>query len=220
MIYQAPAKPEPNPYEAEARRIRDRIRDLHLLRDAQARGSELEARFQDEITELTEALIRWEQAAPMLEQLDIMVAGAERDVRAAGFEFDYAGDGWMRLASAGAGLGALLLAIAVIWSPPWWVPAAGVVALLGAGAAVLRGLRERRDAEDHLDRAERLVETIRDERATLTPVPASVTAVAEIPTARAGSAEALFGFGQTSNQDGDIEEAVIVEDHAHGHAGR
>lgn len=132
-------------YDDQAQRMRDKIHQLNLLKNAQEDDSRHYHRYQDQITALTSALLDLEETAPRLVEIDREITLAKSRLNSAHRRVTASGQLPSRAASFGVP-GVLLLFLGVHTG---WMPLTGLaLALIAAAAGVLILMSRRRQTDD------------------------------------------------------------------------
>jgi Flp pilus assembly protein TadB len=124
--------------------------------------------FQNEVTQLTNELLEWEENIDALDELAARITAVNSRIRAAQQDAAQAAGTWWRLATACGLSGALLFALGLRWSVSLLL-GVGAVLLVLAGVAVLMVTRVRTSAREEVARARLRLAQLQAERDTLIP---------------------------------------------------
>lgn len=139
-------------FEDQIELLDRRIARLKLRRDAAAEDSARRAYWQERINEVDDDILSWQQAMPTLTVLDHdIVITRDRLAKAERKRRNDSAD--MRNIALVLGVGGLIfLVVCLMWSaPPWWLIVMSLVALIGAGGAVVWATRIYQDRSTVVD---------------------------------------------------------------------
>jgi len=152
-------------YEERGQQLFFEVDKLKLMRDAQSVDSAFYLQFQEEIEQVTARWQNWRIVRPKVELLDKQIAVKSREL--ARVDDDDDDGGWGAVAVGAGVVGAVLLAVCLLFDPGWKLWAAMVVGFAVAIGAAVISVRSRGDASAECAVLRTDLEGLRRQRAEL-----------------------------------------------------